>query len=197
MLNIIWVVLILSGILYSIFTGNTNQIGEIILNSSLDAFNLFFKVALLLIFWNGMFQIAINSGMIKRVSKILKPILAKLFPEIPYESEIFEYISAAIIANVLGLAAAATPLGLKAIEEMQKINTDKRKASRSMITLLLLNISSLTLFPSTIISLMHSFNSKSTNTLYLLLFVTTSIGTIFAIMLDKVFAWFYSRREKE
>ena len=66
-----------------------------------------------------------------------------------------------------------------------------------MITLLLLNISSLTLFPSTIISLMHSFNSKSTNTLYLLLFVTTSIGTIFAIMLDKVFAWFYSRREKE
>ncbi|HHU80836.1 MAG: spore maturation protein [Bacilli bacterium] len=197
MLNIIWVVLILSGILYSIFTGNTNQIGEIILNSSLDAFNLFFKVALLLIFWNGMFQIAINSGMIKRVSKILKPILVKLFPEIPYESEIFEYISAAIIANVLGLAAAATPLGLKAIEEMQKINTDKRKASRSMITLLLLNISSLTLFPSTIISLMHSFNSKSTNTLYLLLFVTTSIGTIFAIMLDKVFAWFYSRREKE
>ena len=120
MLNIIWVVLILSGILYSIFTGNTNQIGEIILNSSLDAFNLFFKVALLLIFWNGMFQIAINSGMIKRVSKILKPILVKLFPEIPYESEIFEYISAAIIANVLGLAAAATPLGLKAIEEMQK-----------------------------------------------------------------------------
>lgn len=197
MLNIIWVVLILSGILYSIFTGNTNQIGEIILNSSLDAFNLFFKVALLLIFWNGMFQIAINSGMIKRVSKILKPILVKLFPEIPCESEIFEYISAAIIANVLGLAAAATPLGLKAIEEMQKINTDKRKASRSMITLLLLNISSLTLFPSTIISLMHSFNSKSTNTLYLLLFVTTSIGTIFAIMLDKVFAWFYSRREKE
>lgn len=197
MLNIIWVVLILSGILYSIFTGNTNQIGEIILNSSQDAFNLFFKVALLLIFWNGMFQIAINSGMIKRVSKILKPILVKLFPEIPYESEIFEYISAAIIANVLGLAAAATPLGLKAIEEMQKINTDKRKASRSMITLLLLNISSLTLFPSTIISLMHSFNSKSTNTLYLLLFVTTSIGTIFAIMLDKVFAWFYSRREKE
>lgn len=197
MLNIIWVVLILSGILYSIFTGNTNQIGEIILNSSLDAFNLFFKVALLLIFWNGMFQIAINSGMIKRVSKILKPILVKLFPEIPCESEIFEYISAAIIANVLGLAAAATPLGLKAIEEMQKINTDKRKASRSMITLLLLNISSLTLFPSAIISLMHSFNSKSTNTLYLLLFVTTSIGTIFAIMLDKVFAWFYSRREKE
>lgn len=197
MLNIIWVVLILSGILYSIFTGNTNQIGEIILNSSLDAFNLFFKVALLLIFWNGMFQIAINSGMIKRVSKILKPILVKLFPEIPYESEIFEYISAAIIANVLGLAAAATPLGLKAIEEMQKINTDKRKASRSMITLLLLNISSLTLFPSTIISLMHSFNSKSTNTLYLLLFVTTSIGTIFAIMLDKVYAWIYSRREKE
>lgn len=197
MLNIIWIALILAGIIFSVITGNLDKLGSIILQSSTDAFNLFFKIALLLIFWNGMFTIAIKSGMIKRTTKILKPLLYKLFPEIDRESEIFDLIAASLIANVLGLAAASTPLGLKAIETMQKINTDKTKASRSMITLLLLNISSLTLFPSTIISFMHSFNSKSTNTIYLLLIVMTSVGTFFAIVVDRLLARIYSRREEE
>jgi spore maturation protein A len=187
----------LAGIIYSAVTGGINAIGEVILTSSTEGFNLFFKVALLLIFWNGMFNIAIESGMIKSVCRIMKPLLYRLFPEVPKDSNLFDYISANIMANILGLAAASTPLGLKTIEEMQKINPHPQKASRSMITLLLLNISSLTIFPSTIISLMSAYNSKDTDLIYVLLILTTSITTLLAIILDRFLARKANRKEEE
>lgn len=193
----IWYILIAIGLVLCIFTGNIENVGAVILESGTNAFNVFLKISLLILFWNGIFNIAIQSGMIKNVTNFLKRPLAKLFPEVQPNSLAMEYICSNIVANILGLGSAATPLGLKAMEELQKMNPNKKKASRPMITFVLLNVSTLTIFPTTIIGMRKAYHGESPVHLILLLIVVTIFSTSVAIILDNLFYQFSKRKKKK
>lgn len=195
-MNKVWNMLLILGILVSFFTGSVEKLGNVIVNSSLEAFNVFLKIGLLILFWNGIFNIAIKSGLIKNLTKILKKPLHYIFKDIDPESVCMEYICSNIIANMLGLGSAATPLGLKAFEELQKIN-NKDTPSRSMVKFVLLNISTLTFFPTTIISLRAMSGGANEISLVFLMILVTLFATIITLLLEKILAIIYERRQKE
>lgn len=185
-MNKIWCFLLISGIFISLLTGNINNLGNIMIDSSMKAFDIFFQTGILILFWGGLFQIAIDSGMVKRFSKLLKKPLKKIYPELDMESKAYELICSNMVANILGLGAAATPMGLLAFKEMAK-DCVNGKPTRSMLTFIAINCSSLTLIPTTIISLRKLNNGTSSFRLILMMIAATSISTFVAIILDKIF----------
>lgn len=196
MINYVWNVLLIAGIIISIFTGKINEMGNIIMNSTNEAFEIFFNVALIILFWGGVFNIAIESGLIKNLTKTCRKPLLKLYPELKEDDPALEYICSNIIANLLGLGSAATPLGLKAFEELQKINPDKNKPSRSMITFIIMNVSSFTLFPTTILGIRSMYKGRNNISLLALMIICTLISASMAIILDRIFYMINKRKKK-
>lgn len=185
-MNKIWCSLLIIGIFISLVTGKINDLGNIMIDSSTKAFEIFFQTGILILFWGGLFQIAIDSGMVKRFSYLLKKPLRKIYPELNFESKAYELICSNMVANILGLGAAATPMGLLAFKEMAK-DAKNGIPTRSMLTFIAINCSSLTLIPTTIISL-RKLNSGNTNTnMILMMIIATSISTFLAIILDRIF----------
>ena len=137
--------------------------------------------------------IAKDSGLLNKLSNILYPILKRIFPDIPKNHESLGYISSNIAANILGLGNASTPFGLKAMTSLQELNKDKKTASKSMITLILLNTSGLTLIPTTIISLRNMHKSINSTKVIPLILLVTLITTLSSLILDKIF----NRRKSE
>ena len=187
MINVIWTLFIVLGIIYSIFTGNISSVNETIVTSSKDSLDIFLGILPTIILWVGIMKIASNSGLLNKISNLLYPLLSKLFPEIPRNHESLGYISSNITANILGLGNAATPFGLKAMKSLQELNKDKNVASRSMITFILLNTSGLTLLPTTVISLRSMYNSVNPTFVIMPTIIITLVATISAIILDKLF----------
>lgn len=186
-MNRIWCGLIFVGIFVSIITGTINNIGNIMIDSSMKAFNIFLQTSVLILFWGGLFQIAIDSGMVKRFSQYLKKPLSKIYKELDTDSYAYELICSNMVANILGLGAAATPIGLKAFKELQKMCDNKERPSRSMLTFIIINCSSLTIFPTTIISL-RKLNGGNTNiSVIFMMIAATTISTFIAIILDQIF----------
>lgn len=171
-MNKVWTALLVIGIVVSFLTGSIDKLGTVIVESATDAFNIFLKVALLILFWNGVFNIAIQSGLIKNITKLLKKPLSFLFPDVDKDSVCMEYICSNMVANMLGLGSAATPLGLKAFEMLQNENK-KDHPSRAMMTFVLLNISTLTLFPTTIISLRAMYKGTTEFSFIVLMILVT------------------------
>ena len=145
MINYIWAIFIFIGIIYGLITGNIENINNTLLNSGTNAIEMIFKLIPLMCLWLGLMNIAKDSGLIDILAKKLNKVLKVLFPEIPDDHEALTYISSNIILNMLGVGNAATPFGLKAMSEMQKLNKNKDVASRSMITFLVINTSSVTI----------------------------------------------------
>lgn len=196
MINYVWNALLIAGIVISIFTGKIHDMGNIIMNSTNEAFEIFFNVSLIILFWGGVFNIAIESGIIKNLTKIFKKPLLKLYPELKADDLALEYICSNIIANLLGLGSAATPLGLKAFEELQKINPNKKVPSRSMITFIIMNVSSLTLFPTTILGIRSMYKGDNPISLISLMILCTLISSSMAIILDRIFYIINKRKNK-
>jgi spore maturation protein A len=192
-MNRIWCGLIIVGIFVSVITGTINNIGNIMIDSSMKAFNIFLQTSVLILFWGGLFQIAIDSGMVKRFSQYLKKPLSKIYKELDTDSYAYELICSNMVANILGLGAAATPIGLKAFKELQKMCDNKEEPSRSMLTFIIINCSSLTLFPTTIISLRKLNGGNTSFSVILMMIAATTISTFIAIILDQIF---YKRRRK-
>ena len=193
-MNKVWTALLVIGIVVSFLTGSIDKLGTVIVESATDAFNIFLKVALLILFWNGVFNIAIQSGLIKNITKLLKKPLSFLFPDVDKDSVCMEYICSNMVANMLGLGSAATPLGLKAFEMLQ--NENKKDPSRAMMTFVLLNISTLTLFPTTIISLRAMYKGTTEFSFIVLMILVTLFATIFTILLDRIVYVIQSKKEK-
>ena len=187
MINYIWSFFIIIGVLYGIFTGNIKTINDTLINSGTNAVEMIFKLIPLMCLWLGIMNIAKDSGLIDILAKKLNRVLKILFPEIPENHEALTYISSNIIMNMLGVGNAATPFGLKAMKEMQKLNKNKDVASRSMITFLVINTSSVTIIPTTIISFRILNNSLNPTGVVPLCIITTVLSCLFGILLDRLF----------
>ncbi len=189
MLNYLWAIMIVLGIAVAVVTGNVDTVSSATLTSAKDAITLCITMLGIMSMWTGLMQVAKSVGIIDRLTKILKPVLRLLFPDIPRDHVVNEYIASNMIANILGLGWAATPMGLKAMKELKTLNRDSEIASCDMCTFLIINISSLQLIPVNIIAYRSQYQSiKPTEILAAAIVTTifsTMVGVIFSILARK------------
>lgn len=178
------------GIIYALFNGTIDQVNEAIFNSAAEAVNLSIGLISILVFWLGLMRIAEKAGILKSLSAVFKPLITRLFPDIPKDHPAMGYILSNFIANLFGLGNAATPMGIKAMKEMKELSGSE-KASRSMITFLVINTSSLTLVPTTIIAIRMQYKSAFPTEIVGTTVIATLITTTAAIIIDRIF---YLRR---
>lgn len=184
MVNIIWALFIIIGIIYSLISGNFNVINNEILVSGKSALDLLLGMLPLLVIWMGLMKLAEEAGIISSISKMMSPILKKIFPSVPNNDPSLGFIASNIAANMAGLGSAATPFGLKAMESLQKLNKDKKVASEAMITFLVLNTSGVTIVPTTIISLRLLYGSVNPSVVLPFCIIATTCSTIGGLTID-------------
>lgn len=184
MVNIIWALFIIIGIIYSLISGNFNVINNEILVSGKSALDLLIGMLPLLVIWMGLMKVAEEAGIISSISKMMSPILKKIFPSVPNNDPSLGFIASNIAANMAGLGSAATPFGLKAMESLQKLNKDKKVASEAMITFLVLNTSGVTIVPTTIISLRLLYGSVNPSVVLPFCIIATTCSTIGGLTID-------------
>lgn len=192
MVSIIWAVLIFLGVFYYLFTGNIEALNNEVLTNSKKALELMLELMPVIVLWTGLMKIAEDSGLLFKFAKFLSPFLRKLFPEVKKDSLALGYIASNIAANMLGLGSAATPFGLKAMDELQKENPDKKEASTSMITFLVLNTAGVTIIPTTILAMRVMYNSANPEEIILPAILATAISSISGLTLD-----YFIRRKKK
>lgn len=207
MLNYIWAAMIFIGIIYGAINGTMKEITEAALQSAGEAVSLCISMAGIMAFWVGLMEIAEKSGLIKRLTGLLSPFISFMFPRIPKEHKARDYISANIIANILGLGWACTPAGLKAMEELAELqkereragyvpavpeesrkgkNSGQRFASNEMCTFLILNISSLQLIPVNMIAYRQQYGSVNPAGIIGPAIAATFISTAVAVIYCKI-----------
>ena len=186
MLNILWVIMIAGGIFFAAFHGTMGQITESFISSSTEAVNLCIFMLGVIGVWNGMMEIAVKSGLMKKIAKTMYPFIHWLFPDIPPRHKANEYIAANMAANILGLGWAATPAGLKAMRELQKLEEGGVRASDMMCAFLVLNISSLQLVPINMIAYRSQYGSVNPAAVVLPAICATMISTIAGIVFIKI-----------
>ena len=188
-----WIFYIL--ILVSIIAGALNGRLQDVINSILSGAELSVKVAFSLIgimaFWLGMMKIAERCGLIRFISELIRPITKFLFNEIPEDSPAMGDIAMSISANAFGLSNAATPIGIKAMEELQKHNIDKKSASNAMCMFLAMNTAGFQLVPATVIAVLVGIGYKNPTIIIAPTLLVTTIAFVAAIVMAKIFQKFW------
>ena len=186
-------------IVISIIVGAINGRLDAVVNSILSGAELSVKVAFSLIgimaFWLGMMKIADKCGLITIIAKLINPITKKLFNEIPEDSPAIGDIAMSFSANAFGLTNAATPIGIKAMEELQKHNKDKNSASNAMCMFLAMNTAGFQLIPATVIAVLISIGYKNPTEIIAPTLLVTSIAFVSAIVLAKIFQNFWQHQQ--
>ncbi len=158
-MNMLWMIMIVSSLIYAFFNGQISLIHDACLNVGKETFDFVLPLICTVCFWNGVLYVAREAGMIKVLEKAFHPFLKWLLPDIKDDEETLGYVATNITVNMFGLGSAATPVGLKAMQGMQKHNERKDTATRSMVTFLVLNTAGVTLLPTTLIALRSEFHS--------------------------------------
>lgn len=184
MLNYLWGFMIIIGIVVGTLTGKISDVSTASINSTKEAVSLCITMLGVMSLWTGIMEIARSAGIIASLTKGLRPIIYLLFPDIPKEHKANEYIASNMIANILGLGWAATPFGLKAMEELKKLNNGRDIASVDMCTFLIINISSLQLIPVNIIAYRSQYGSVNPAEILM----TAILATIFSTMVGVAFS---------
>lgn len=186
MLNKIWPLFIIISFIFSIYSGNISNVSNAVFESANQTVTLSLTLLGTLCLWNGIMKIAVNTSIIEKLTKFLKPLISFIFPEIKNNKKISKEISMNIIANILGLGNASTPLGLKAMESMQKENNDKSRLSDSMAMFILINTASLQIIPTTVISIRSSLGSQEPAKIIIAVWIATIAAFTTAIISGKI-----------
>lgn len=160
MLNIVWSFIVVLSIICSICLGNSTGLSSAFIDSAASAVELIITLAGVICLWSGIMRIASKSGLTELFAKIFSPVLRPLFPRLDRNGEAFKYITMNLTANLLGLGNTATPLGLKAMAELQKQNGSDT-ASDEMVIFVVMNTASMQLLPTMLGSLRQSYGSSS------------------------------------
>ncbi|MDA8235562.1 MAG: spore maturation protein [Clostridia bacterium] len=195
MVNLVWLGLIVVGVVVAAFTGNIEGVTKAAFEGAELAVQVAFKLIAVLTFWLGMMKLAEAGGLIKLLAALFRPFLRFLFPSIPKDHPAMGAIVMNLSANVLGLGNAATPMGLIAMQEMQKLNRGKPDtASDAMCTFLALNTSCLTLIPTTILAIRIKFGSQDPTEIVGTTIFATACGMVVAVFADRLLRVWYRRR---
>ena len=187
MLNIIWPVFIIISVVYGILTGRVEEVNNSIFESTVEAVKLTITFFGTICMWNGIIQIAAKTTLMDKLTKLLSPLMKFLFPEIKKGDKVHEEISMNMIANMLGLGNAATPLGLKAMKSMQKQNEKKDTLSNSMAMFIVLNTASLQIIPTTVIAIRSSLGSSNPSGIIIYVWIATIAAAITVVIATKTF----------
>ena len=161
MLNYTWSGLIAVSVLCALFMGNTADISNALIESGASSIQLILTMAGIICLWSGIMKIAVESGLTNIFAKIFAPLLRPLFPRLDKKSDAFQSITMNISANLLGLGNAATPFGLKAMEQLHTLNDRRDIASNEMVVFVVMNTASLQLLPTTLVALRQSYGSSA------------------------------------
>lgn len=186
MINYIWFFIIASGIIFGIITGQGDVISKGIIESSEGATKFLISLIGIMCFWCGVMRVAEKSGLTAKIAKILKPILKKIFKESAKSEEALGAIVMNLTANMLGLSNAATPFGIKAMEELNNINDKKGTASNDMALFLVMNACCIQLIPSTMISIRAAAGSNNPASIILPAILSTATACIVGIICCKI-----------
>ncbi len=190
MIGYIWLFFIVASIIIGGINGKIDLVTQSVTSSAKVAVDISISLIGIMAFWLGIMKLAEKSGIIDFISKIIKPITQRLFPDVPPENPAIGNIAMNFSANALGVTNAATPIGIKAMKELQKINIDKSSASNAMCTFLAINTAGFQLIPATIIAvLVETGSSKPTEIIGPTLFATSfaMITALFTVkMLEKL-----------
>ena len=194
MVNLVWVAMAVIGIVYAMINGTMEEINKAVFDGAKDAVTICIGLISVLVFWLGLMKIAEEAGLLKKLVALFMPIVKRLFPEIPKDHPSMGFILSNMMANFFGLGNAATPLGIKAMEQLKELNGGKESASRSMVTFLALNTSAITLIPTTVISIRMTYESANPTEIVGVTFIAQVLSMIGAIWIDR---YFYRRRSRK
>lgn len=186
MLNFIWPIFIIVSYIYAIFCGNVTNINNAIFGYTEIAVELFLTLLGSMTLWSGIMEIALNTKLIYRITKILNPIISFLFPENKNDKKVRKEISMNITANLLGIGNAATPLGLKAMKTMQERNENKEKLTNDMATFIILNTASIQIIPTTVIAIRMNLGSQEPTKIIFAVWFSTICAAIVGIAVTKL-----------
>ncbi|MGL5742275.1 MAG: nucleoside recognition domain-containing protein [Legionella sp.] len=188
MLNIIWLGMILISVVVGVIDGRIDEVARAVTDSAKLGFEIALGLAGIMSLWLGILSVATESGLVRLLGRLLRPILRRLFPDIPTEHPAMGAITMNIAANMLGLANAATPFGLQAMKELQALNKHAKIATNSMCTFLAINTSSVQLIPATAIAYLAANGSTNPTSIIVSSLIATIISTFVAIVAVKQFA---------
>ncbi|ULT55525.1 spore maturation protein [Neobacillus drentensis] len=194
MVNYIWVAMTIIGIVFALINGTMEAVNKAVFDGAKEAVILCIGLISVLVFWLGMMRIAEESGLLQKLTKLFRPMVKRIFPEVPANHPAMGYILSNMISNMFGLGNAATPLGIKAMEELKRLNGGKPEASRSMVTFLALNTASITIIPTTVIAIRINYHSGSPTEIVVPTIIATILSAIGAILIDR---YFYYRRSRK
>lgn len=186
MLNILWPIFIIISIIYSIFSGNLNNLNSAIFDTTESAVTLTLTLIGTTCLWSGIMEVASNTYIIENLAKIFRSIIKRIFINLDSKNKAYNNIVMNIIANILGLGNAATPLGLKAMEELQKENNNKDTLSDNMMMLIVLNTASLQIIPTTVIAIRSSLGSQNPSKIIFPVWISTICAAFMAIIFCKI-----------
>lgn len=196
-MNYIFYLLIVVSIIAGAVNGKLNDVVNAILSGAELSVKVAFSLIGIMAFWLGMMKIAEKCGLIAIIAKIIKPITKFLFNEIPEDSPAIGDIAMSFSANAFGLTNAATPIGIKAMEELQRQNVDKSSASNAMCVFLAMNTAGFQLIPATVIAVLIGVGYKNPTAIIAPTLLVTSVTFVFAILLAKLFQRFWAPQNRK
>ncbi|KKO52034.1 nucleoside recognition domain-containing protein [Paenibacillus sp. DMB20] len=196
MINVIWMGMILVGFLFAAANGNIDAVTKAAFDGAQTGVTVSFGLISILVFWLGMMRLAEDSGLLAKVAKSMGPVVRFLFPDVPKNHPAMGYILSNMSANLFGLGNAATPMGIKAMQELQKLNPDKETATPAMCTLLALNTASITIIPTTLIAIRMNYQSANPAEIVGTTLMATAVATLAAIAADRWYRAVTIRRTK-
>ena len=185
-MNKFWLVMIVVSLIVSFANGTVADTNNVLLNVAEETFDFVLPFILLTSFWNGILYVARDCGLLAKLEALLHPILKRILPDIKEDNETLGYVAGNVIANMFGLGSAATPMGLKAIEGMQKHNRVKTTATRSMVTFLVLNTGGVTILPTTIIALRNTYHSAAPTAFVIFAVFSTFFSSFVGLLVDRM-----------
>jgi spore maturation protein A len=185
MINVIWFGILFIGITFGLLTGDGELLSKTIVSTTSDTVELIIELLGMMCLWCGVMKIAERSGLTDKLARLLKPILRRIFKEAGKDDKALGAIVMNLTANMFGLSNAATPFGIKAMEEMDRINGHKDVASNDMVLFLVLNAACIQFVPTTVISIRAAFNSVNPGAIIIPALCTTTFASILGIILCK------------
>ena len=187
MMNCIWGSILIISIICSLITGKISELSNAVIIGASDAIGLVMSISGMMIFWSGLLKIADKSGLTEITAKTFSPVTKLLFPEFSPQSPALKAICMNMTANLLGLGNAATPFGITAMKEMQKLNKNKETATSSMLMFVVINTASLQLFPTMLCAIRQKYGCENPLDILPCLWISSAIALTFGVTFAKIF----------
>jgi spore maturation protein A len=188
MINTIWLTLIVLGVLTGIATGTSAAVTTAAIESANRAVNICLGFIGIMAMWNGLMKIADSAGLTRWLAKLFAPVARLLFPSVPDDHPALAAITMSLAANLLGMGNAATPLGLKAMEELASLNEEGDVPSDAMCTFVAISTAGITLVPTTIIAIRAQYHSYNPAEVVMPIILMNIVATFVAILADRFFS---------